>query len=248
MRLKLVLVEPEGKINMGFILRLAKNFDVRDICVVTPKFNILDEEVLSFAAKGAELAQHVKVVDVLDECLKDSRMSVCTTALYDVESDVIRQSVSLKHMVSIASAYDSITLVFGRESVGLTRNELSKCDLIMTIDVGSEYNVFNLSHAVAIVLYELIAVGTQQRPVYGKLADKDRINYVVNFAKELASHLGLNTSDVEVTLRHVLNKALITKAEGRVLYRLFKGLHYALKQCDGVALDSMSSEVDANTE
>ncbi|MEM0453869.1 MAG: RNA methyltransferase [Sulfolobales archaeon] len=234
MGVRLVFVEPEGRINMGFILRLAKNFNIRDICVVAPKFNILDEEVLNFAAKGSELANQVKVAESLEECIKDSELSVCTTSHYDTESDVIRQSLSLKHVASIVSAYDSVTLVFGRESVGLTRNELSKCDLVMTIDIGSEYNVFNLSHAVAIVLYELLVGNTQQRPVYGKLANKERINYIINYSKELASYLGMNASDVEVTLKHVLNKALITKAEGRVLYRLFKGLYYTLKRGEDV--------------
>lgn len=237
-----MLVEPEGKVNMGFILRLAKNFNVREICVVTPKFDMLDEEVLNFAAKGSELAKHVKVVESLDECLKGSELSVCTTSLYDVESDVVRQSVSLKYVVDIAPSYDSVALVFGRESVGLTRSELSKCDLIMTINTNSEYNVLNLSHAVAIALYELLTAGVQQKPVYGRLVDRDRLNYIVNFAKEIASRLGLNTSDVEVTLRHVLNKALVTKAEGRVLYRLFKGLHHTLRQCEGSALSEEGSD------
>lgn len=230
MRVRIVLVEPEGKINMGFILRLAKNFNVKDICVVNPKFNILDEEVLSFAARGSELAKEVKVVNSLAECLKDSELSVCTTSHYDVESDIIRQSISLTHMVNIASNYSSVTLVFGRESVGLTRSELGMCDLVMTIDVGSDYNVFNLSHAIAIVLYELLKARTLQRSVYGILTSKEYIKYIIDYAREVATVIGLNTLDVEVVLKHILRKALITKAEGKVLYRLFKGIYYTLQQ------------------
>ncbi|MEM0361943.1 MAG: TrmH family RNA methyltransferase [Sulfolobales archaeon] len=244
MKLRIVLVEPEGRINMGFILRLAKNFNVNDICVVNPKFNILDEEVLNFAAKGSELAGQVRIAKCLDECLKDLELSVCTTSYYDVESDVIRQSISLKHMVSIASNYNSLALVFGRESVGLTRSELGRCDLVMTIDVGSEYNVFNLSHAVAIVLYELLGVRKPQQAVYGYLSSREQLNYIVNYAKEIATALGLKASDVEIALKHVLYKALITKAEGRVLYRLFKSIYFTLKHCGKPASDSVSEDSD----
>ncbi len=240
MRLRLVLVEPEGKINMGFILRLAKNFNLEDICVVNPRFDILDEEVLSFAARGSELAKEVKVVNSLSECLKDSELSVCTTSHYDVESDVIRQSISLTHMVSIASNHSSVTLVFGRESVGLTRSELGMCDLIMTIDVGSDYNVFNLSHVIAIVLYELLKVRIPQQSVYGSLTSKEYLKFIIDYAKEVAAVLGLKASDVEVVLRHVLCKALVTKAEGRVLYRLFKGIYHTLQRRSTTTLGSES--------
>ncbi len=230
MRLRLVLVEPEGRVNMGFILRLAKNFEVNDICVVNPKFNVTDEEVLNFAAKGSDLAKEVRIVSSLGECLKGSDLSVCTTSHYDVDSDIVRQSISLKHLATIASNYDLVALVFGRESVGLTRNELRECDLVMSVDVGSEYKVFNLSHAVAIVLYELLSSKALQRPVYGSLTSKEHLNYIINYAGEVAADLGLNRSDVEVVLRHVLSKALLTKAEGKVLYRFFKCVYHTIKR------------------
>ena len=58
-RLRVVLVEPEGRINFGFVLRLARNFSVQDICVVKPKFDLKDPEVLEFAAGGVEAVEFV---------------------------------------------------------------------------------------------------------------------------------------------------------------------------------------------
>lgn len=228
MKLKLVLVEPEGKINMGFILRLARNFKIDDICVVNPRFDIRDEEVLNFAARGRELVDRVRITKSLDECVSSSELAVCTTAIYDEDSDVLRQSITLPYLVEIANQVDSISVVFGRESVGLTRSELSRCDLVMTVDVDSDYNVLNLSHAVAIVLYELLKPH-RRRLVYGELVGKDYINYIVRYCRWVADIIGLNPDEVEVVFKHVLSKAMVTKAEGRVLYRLFKDLYHIIK-------------------
>lgn len=241
LQVKLVLVEPEGRINMGFILRLARNFGVRDLCVVRPKFDIRDPEVLNFAARGSELVNYVNVVDSLDECLRGSGLIVCTTAVYNEESDPLRQSITLSYLSTIARQLSELTLVFGRESVGLTRNELSKCDLIMTIDVNSDYNVLNLSHAVAIVLYELLkAVGGNL--IYGELVSREYISYILRYVRGIAGAVGMNPEDAEVTLRHVLSKSMLTKVEGRILYKLFKDIYHTLRSCIGFNHDPTAVE------
>lgn len=229
----MVLVEPEGRINMGFVLRLARNFGVKDLCVVRPKFDVRDPEVLSFAARGSELVDYVNVVASLDECLKDSELTVCTTAVYSEESDPLRQSITLSYLSILAGHLNELTLVFGRESVGLTRSELSKCDLIMTIEVGSDYNVLNLSHAVAITLYEL-SKPLKRNLVYGELISKEYINYILRYIKEIATAVGMNPENAEVTLRHVLCRSVLTKVEGRILYRLFKDVYHTLRTCTEV--------------
>jgi len=45
--------------------------------------------------------------------------------------------------------------VFGPEDVGLTNEETSACDLLVQVPTSDEYPIMNLSHAVAVVLYEL---------------------------------------------------------------------------------------------
>jgi len=52
-------------------------------------------------------------------------------------------------------------LVFGREDVGLFNEELEQCDVLVSIPTSPEYQSMNLSHAVAVILYELY----KQNPV-----------------------------------------------------------------------------------
>ena len=47
-----------------------------------------------------------------------------------------------------------VALVFGEEGVGLSTPELDLCDLLATIPTWEGYPICNLSHAVAVMLYE----------------------------------------------------------------------------------------------
>jgi tRNA/rRNA methyltransferase len=48
-----------------------------------------------------------------------------------------------------------LSILFGREDVGLLNEELKLCDLVVRISTSHEYPVMNLPHAVAVILYDL---------------------------------------------------------------------------------------------
>ncbi len=226
---RLVLVEPEGKINFGFILRLARNFNISDICVVRPKFDLMDPEVLEFAAGGAEAVKYCRICENIDECLEDVRISICTTSKVGSEKDVLRQGVPINALRYLLPSEGIIAIVFGRESVGLTREELSKCDIISTIPLKSEYNVMNLSHAVALYLYELSTAESSesQRLTIGAECSKSTFKAILGLIKEVSAASG-EPEEVFIALRHVLARASLTKPECSVLYRFLKKLAYKL--------------------
>ena len=152
MKLRVVLVEPEGKINFGFIVRLCKNFEVDELAVVRPKFEVDDEEILRFAAQGKDYISKVRVYETLDEALNGVKL--CTSGKASSKNSF--RSFILPWEIKKMYGYpEELSLVFGRESVGLTRDELSKCDGLVHIPASSFYPILNLSHAVAIVLYEV---------------------------------------------------------------------------------------------
>ncbi|MCD6340946.1 MAG: RNA methyltransferase [Desulfurococcales archaeon] len=226
---RLVLVEPEGKINFGFILRLARNFNISDICVVRPRFDLTDSEVLEFAAGGAEAAKYCRVCENIDECLEDVRVSICTTSKVGSEKDVLRQGVPINALRYVLPSEGVIAIVFGRESVGLTREELSKCDIISTIPLKSEYNVMNLSHAVALYLYELSRTESpeNQKLTVGAECNKNTFKAILGLVREISTASD-EPEEVFIALRHVLARASLTKPECSILYRFLKKLAYEL--------------------
>jgi len=139
-----VLVEPEGKINMGFIIRLCKNFSIEDICVVNPAFSLDDPEIVEFSAKASDYLKKIRLEKNLEKCLKGSKVIVCTTSKSRYESDLLRQGVSPHVLSHILPSDGIVSLVFGRESVGLRRSEL--LNLTLT-DIDSERMVLHIKGA-----------------------------------------------------------------------------------------------------
>jgi len=221
MELRLVLVEPEGRVNFGYILRLCRNFGVGDICVVRPKFDLRDPEVLSFAAGGASLVDSVRVSESLEECLRGVDYSVCTTAVAGASDDYLRQAVSPWAIPLLVPRGSKVALVFGRESVGLTRAELASCDLISTLVTPSDYNVLNVSHAVAVYLYELSRALTTEA-VVGERCSSDYVRVLMKYVESLGTALKLSQDEVSA-VKHSVAKAMLTKPECRALYKLLKG-------------------------
>lgn len=228
-RLWVILVEPEGKINFGFILRLARNFGIKGICVVNPKFSLDDEEIKQFSSKGIEYLEsgRVMVVSDLKECLERVSFTACTTAISVREGDVLRHSISPKAIKLIIPSKGDIGLVFGRESIGLSRDELIQCDVITTLKTGTDYNVLNLSHAVAMFLYEILRDEITDELIYGEECDQGIINVILKLIKDVAH--ALETPSAYVALKHVLKRASLRKDECSAMYKLFKKLKYIVR-------------------
>ena len=222
-RIRITLVEPEGKINFAFILRLAKNFGIEDICVVKPRFSIKDPEVLRFATRGIDLIEKGKVVvrETLNDCLENSKVVVCTTSKERGSRDVLRVAVSPVFLSLILPRTGTITLIFGRESTGLTREELKVCDIVSVIETGTSYNVLNLSHAVAIYLYELTARRCETG-VFGNECSNETYKAMLREAWKISSALGKD--EAYLVLKRILARASLRGKECGVLYKLFKSI------------------------
>lgn len=159
--LRIVVVEPEGDYNLGFIARLCKNFEVDELILVNPLANV--EKAKPFAAKGVDyLERKTRIVNSYDEALKDLDLRIATSSIADTEKDMLRRSVKPWEIHDFLSNIKNTGIIFGRESVGLTREEIMKADMLLHIPANPDYPVLNLSHAVAIVLYEIYNYGKRE--------------------------------------------------------------------------------------
>jgi len=151
-RIRVVLVGIEGSINLGMIARLCKNFEVDELYLVSPKASI-GEEAYSFAAGGGEYLERAVVVERLEEALSGSDLIACTSSIVREKGDPLRQPMELWQFLEVLEGKNHVSIVFGRESTGLTRRELEPCNIYLHIEASPSYPALNLSHAVAIVLY-----------------------------------------------------------------------------------------------
>lgn len=131
-----VLVEPEIPENTGFIARLAANFYFQ-LRIVNPEFN------LSEARKTAKNAQ---------EKLREAEIYDSVEGAVDDLDFVVGTKPGRGQKLHRFTPRDNTSVMIGRESSGLSNEELDLCDAVVEIET-SGHDSINQSHAAAILFH-----------------------------------------------------------------------------------------------
>ncbi len=226
--ISIVLVEPEISGNIGAICRIMKNFGFDKLVIVNPKCDHLSTEVKNRAKHAQDILRKAKVVKRWPKF----DYVVGTTAKLGSDYNVNRlpllpEQLALK--LSKLPKKTSIGLLFGREGIGLTNEEINKCDFIVTIPSSKKYPTLNLSHSVGILLYELFKISNLETKL-------DRINpaqdvdkkQILKMLNKILGRLEFSTKEKKQTQKlvwkRVINKAFLTKREAFVVMGLFRKL------------------------
>ncbi len=162
------LVEPRGPVNVGHMARLVQNFGVEKLYLVEPK---VDLSVAAVYALHASEVLDGALVTTFEKVRKDNELLVATTAVRaSKKSNVIRRTVSPDRLHEILSSSRTSSLVFGRDTTGLTNREIEMCDLTTTVDTSPAYRALNIGHAAAIILYLASKGGGAKRREQGRKA------------------------------------------------------------------------------
>jgi tRNA/rRNA methyltransferase len=154
LRLDLALIETQGDANLGSVCRLCANFDIDRLHLVNPKNPFAGPE-RQFACRGENYLESMTVWNQFEDLLsKDYHYVIGTTGKTGKEREALGLD-QLQQLSSVFSPGRRVLLVFGRESRGLDSAELRRCDYSIKIPLVGDYPILNLSHAVAIVLYEI---------------------------------------------------------------------------------------------
>ena len=154
--LKVVLVEPNGPINIGSIARLCSNFEVNELRIVSPQCNIFSLEAKKMALKGQRYIDNCRIFKNIEEAIFDCDLVLATCGRIDLSNDIECESPEeISKWIASFNKIKNLAILFGREDRGLTNNELLFANKIFNIKTSQNYPSLNLSHSVSIILYEL---------------------------------------------------------------------------------------------
>ncbi|QKQ99898.1 RNA methyltransferase [Metallosphaera tengchongensis] len=222
--LRVVLVEPEGEYNVGFIARLCKNFGVDELYIVNPKCDL--KKAVEFSAKGSSILLNSKVVDKFTDAIYDLDLKISTSSIADSKGDMLRKSISPWEMINYLDK-NKIGLIFGRESVGLTREEIFMTDLLVHIPGNPDYPVLNLSHAVGIILYEIWRsrlTSKENSGIYHGAISSDTLKLIDKYLLALHDLVRKSDSDGDMylALKRSIIRGLKDEEEGRAIVRFLR--------------------------
>jgi TrmH family RNA methyltransferase len=155
--LSVAVVGAETPGNVGTIARAMKNFGVSDLYLVDPPDLDPEGEAYGFAGHAREdVLPDAREVE-FDYLVERFHTVGCTAVTNEDETSHVRYPFRTpRELADSLGGVDADTcLVFGRERVGLTNDELARLDEICSVPAGADYPVLNLGQAATVVLYEL---------------------------------------------------------------------------------------------
>ena len=133
--------------------------------------------------------------------------------------------------LAATAARQDVALVFGRERIGLTNEELGRCHLLVNIPANPEYASLNLAAAVQVLCYELMlarvaapAAAENETP----LATADEMERLYEHLETAALETGFldpaNPKHLMRRLRRLFNRAQPDQNEVNILRGLLSAL------------------------
>ena len=154
--LKVILVEPNGTLNVGSIARLCANFEVNELRIVSPKCDIFSLEAKKMSLKGQRYIDNCKIFNNIEKAIFDCDLVIATSGRIDLSKDSSFESPEdISNWIASFDQINNLAVLFGREDRGLSNSELLFAQKIFNIKTSKKYPSLNLSHAVSIILYEL---------------------------------------------------------------------------------------------
>ncbi len=152
--IRIVLVETSHTGNMGSVARAMKTMGLTNLWLVNPLVKP-DSQAIALAAGASDVIGNANIVETLDEALTGCSLVVGTSArsrtlpwpMLDPRECGLKSVAEAEHA--------PVALVFGRERVGLTNDELQKCHYHVAIAANPEYSSLNLAMAVQVIAYEV---------------------------------------------------------------------------------------------
>ena len=221
---RIVLVRPREPRNVGAACRAMKCMGLRSLAIVV--------EGLIDPSQARVLAHYA--ADVLDEATvhADLRDAIGDAVL--VAGTTRRRGRNRKYFTVFPEQLarriaeiraGTIAVLFGNEDAGLTDEELSLCNIAVTIPAASQFPSLNLSHAVQVVCYEIhraLSAGhlTPFAPI-GASAVGDLVSVITGSLKSIGFFTQVTPSQMAVFFKDIIARSGLSVSEAKRLGVIF---------------------------
>ncbi|MGB4408073.1 MAG: RNA methyltransferase [Sphaerochaeta sp.] len=153
-RIQIVLVGTQDGANVGSVCRAMKTMGITHLVLVGDR-EYDENRVRTLALHARDVWENVKRYESLPEALATSVLTVASTR----RQGKFRKDSAL-NPEQLASRVQNtgeglVSIVFGRESDGLTDEEVAQCSSVVSIPTSDDFPSLNLSQAVQIITYNL---------------------------------------------------------------------------------------------
>ena len=225
----IILVEPEHPHNVGLVARTMRSNGLCDLRIVC-KSKPLPRKCYHTAHASAEILDNAKLFGALTEAIADCSYTVAfSRRLFDT----VVPHVPLSELPPLCREKNGvIALIFGRESCGLSFEEIELCGIQCEIPVAGQMSL-NLSHAVSVASYELCRAGLlgealafRNRPpiTHRKAATTEQFKNIENFIFENLTDKYKKHAWIKASICKWLQKLNPSQAELSAIFGMLRAL------------------------
>jgi tRNA/rRNA methyltransferase len=151
----IVLVNPQLGENIGTAARAMANFDLGEMRIVEPRDGWPNKKAFSASSGAHWIIEGARTFDKLSEALADMNFVYATTARpRGMTKHVLTPEQAGHGMRARIGRGERVAVLFGRERWGLTNDEVTLADVIITAPVNPAFASINIAQAVLLIGYE----------------------------------------------------------------------------------------------
>lgn len=213
MDLRVVMIEPKYPGNIGSVARVMKNFGFRELVLVNPCE--VTEQARQYAMHAEDVLDNARTCSCLEEALEDTSLAIGTTDVWATKDrNHLRKAFTPWELRErLQDETGTCSLVFGREDFGFLNSELEHMDIVVSIPTSEEYSAMNISHASAVLLYELSRTKKLYRAPRINLKEKEKLFEMFSDYLEAIDYPLHKRKNAKVMFRRIIGRAGITKWE-----------------------------------
>ncbi len=154
-RVRMVMVEPTHPGNIGAAARALKNMGLRQLVLVNPE-RFPASEARFRAVAAVDVVDGARVVDGIGPAVDDCTLVIGASARdRRVPWPMVNGREAAERILTEVASGGTAAVLFGRESSGLTNEELARCQLHLHVPTDPGYASLNVAMAMQIVAYEI---------------------------------------------------------------------------------------------
>ena len=153
-KVRIILVNTSDCRNIGSAARAMKTMGLSELILVDP-MEMPNGQAQALSAGASDVLANAKVVGTLEEAIAECGLVVGTSARSRTLPWPMLEPRGCGEKMINEAINHPVALVFGRESSGLTNEELQLCHFHVQIPANPEYSSLNLAMAVQTLSYEV---------------------------------------------------------------------------------------------
>lgn len=236
--IRIVLINTTHPGNIGAAARAMKNMCLSEMALVQPA-RFPSDEATARASGANDILASANVVESLDQALAGCHWVVGTTARpRTIGWPTLTPRACAEKLVRKAEA-GPVAVVFGRERMGLTNDEVDKCQALVTIPGNPDYYSLNVASAVQILAYETflasrttVSAQLAESHVSGEVANSEEMERFYRHLEQVLVEIGFHDPDNPRKLMRRLRRLIGRAGPDRNELNILRGILTAVQQTE----------------